>query len=304
MPWGPCPRATTGCCACWACRPTSRPACNLTLAATQPHDFQLESQLYLALIRESYYKQPAEAERLTARLAAEQPDNLLFAYVRMSVAKRQHHADAALAAYRARPAGPGYLPVPYLHHMAADLLLYRGDYAASERENLAFLHESRGQHYRKDAAFKLYLAAWLGGQPAAAMARYRALINQPGPADVEEDTYAQHYYDEARALIGQFDVGLIPHLDNEMTRSMNPLKAFVYCSLGVPIVSTPVANIGEMAEFITIADGLEEFLRAIEGALGTGRQVLDADRLRPHSWDDRVERVLALVDDVVDARPA
>ena len=173
---------------------------NLGMAAGQPGDFQLESQLLQALIRESYYKQPAEAERLTARLLAEQPDNLLFAYVRMSVEKRQHHADAALAAYRARPVGPGYLPVPYLHHMAADLLLYRGDYANSERENLAFLHESRGLHYRKDAAFKLYLAAWLGGQPAAALARYRALINQPGPADVEEDTYAQHYYDEARAL--------------------------------------------------------------------------------------------------------
>jgi hypothetical protein len=173
---------------------------NLGMAASQPGDFQLESQLLQALIRESYYKQPAEAERLTARLIAGQPDNLLFAYVRMSVEKRQHHADAALAAYRARPTGPDYLPVPYLHHMAADLLLYRGDYAASERENLTFLHESHGQHYRKDAAFKLYLAAWLGGQPAAVMARYRALINQPGPADVEEDTYAQHYYDEARAL--------------------------------------------------------------------------------------------------------
>ena len=173
---------------------------NLGVAASQPGDFQTESQLLQALIRESYYKQPAEAERLTTRLTAEQPDNLLFAYVRMSVAKRQHNADAALAAYRARPTGPGYLPVPYLHHMAGDLLLYRGDYAASERENLAFLQESRGQHYRKDAAFKLYLAAWLGGQPAAAMVRYRTLINEPGPADVEEDIYAQHYYDEARTL--------------------------------------------------------------------------------------------------------
>ena len=173
---------------------------NLGIAASQPGDFQLESQLFQALIQESYYKQPAEAERLTAHLLAEQPDNLLFAYVRMSVEKRQHHTDAALAAYRNRPTGPAYLPVPYLHHMAADLLLYRGDYAASERENLAFLHESRGPHYRKDAAFKLYLTAWLGGQPAATMARYRALINQPGPADVEEDTYAQHYYDEARGL--------------------------------------------------------------------------------------------------------
>ncbi|MDQ2769018.1 MAG: DUF3808 domain-containing protein [Bacteroidota bacterium] len=173
---------------------------NLTLAATQPHDFQLESQLYLALIRESYYKQPTEALRLTERLTAEQPDNLLFAYLRLSTEKRQHQAEAALAAFRIRPTGSAYLPTPYLHHLAADLLLYRGDYAASERENLTFLREFRGQHYRKDAAFKLYLAAWLGGQPAAVVAHYRALINQPGPADTEEDAYAQHYYYEATAL--------------------------------------------------------------------------------------------------------
>ena len=84
--------------------------------------------------------------------------------------------------------------------MAADLLLYQGDYAGSERENLLFLREYRGQHYRKDAAFKLYLAAWLGGQPVAATARSREQINLPGPTDVEEDNYAQHYYHEAVGL--------------------------------------------------------------------------------------------------------
>ncbi|WP_210515706.1 tetratricopeptide repeat protein [Hymenobacter terricola] len=173
---------------------------NLALAASQPSDFQIESQLYLTLIREGYYKKPDEALHLIERLSAQQPDNLLFTYLLISVNKRQHRGDAALAAYRARPTGSGYLPVPYLHHMAADLLLFRGDYAASEHENLAFLREFMGQHYRKDAAFKLYLAAWLGGQPPAAMARYRAQINQPGPSDVEEDNYAQHYYEEAKAL--------------------------------------------------------------------------------------------------------
>ena len=173
---------------------------NLALAAGQPHDFQTESQLYLALIREGYYKKPDEALRLMDRLHAQEPDNLLFSYLLISTNKRQHRGDAALAAYRARPTGPGYLPVAYLHHMAADLLLYQGDYAGSERENLAFLREYRGRHYRKDAAFKLYLTAWLGGQPAAVAARYREQINQPGPTDVEEDTYAQHYYHEAQAL--------------------------------------------------------------------------------------------------------
>ena len=172
---------------------------NLALAAAQPGDFQAESQIYLALIREGYYKQPEPALRLAERLHAQQPDNLLFAYLLTSVLKRQHRGEAALAAYRARPTGPGYLPVAYLHHMAADLLLYRGDYAESERENLAFLREYRGQHYRKDTAFKLSLAAGLSGQPAAA-ACYREQINLPGPTDVEEDNYAQHYYHEARAL--------------------------------------------------------------------------------------------------------
>jgi hypothetical protein len=110
---------------------------NMTLAAGQAHDFQVESQIYLALVRESYYKQPTEALRLAERLREQQPDNLLFSYLVISLNKRQHHAEAALAAYRNRPAGPAYLPVAYLHHMAADLLLYQGNYAASERENLA-----------------------------------------------------------------------------------------------------------------------------------------------------------------------
>jgi hypothetical protein len=173
---------------------------HLSQAATQPSDFQTESQIYLAMIREGYYKKPDEALRLVERLVSQQPDNLLFAYLLISTNKRQHHGDAALTAYRTRPTGPAYLPIPYLHHMAADLLLYQGDYTDSERENLAFLRDYKGQHYRKDAAFKLYLAAWLGGQPAATVARYREMINRPGPADVEEDTYAQHYYHEAVAL--------------------------------------------------------------------------------------------------------
>ena len=173
---------------------------NLTLAATQAHDFQTESRIYLALIREGYYKQPAEALRLAQQLLVEQPDNLLFSYLCVSLHKRQHHADAALAAYRARPTGPGYLPLAYLDHMVADLLLYQGEYAASERRNLAFLAGYRGRHYRKDAAFKLYLAALLGGQPAALVARYRQQINEAGPTDIEEDNYAQHFYHDALPL--------------------------------------------------------------------------------------------------------
>lgn len=111
-------------------------------------------------------------------------------------------------------------------------------------------------------------------------------------------------YDEARSIISHFDVALIPHVDNDMTRSMNPLKAYVYVSLGIPIVSTSVAGLDELAEFITTAEGPDEFTTAIETALECGRQVPDSDTLVPHSWEARVAQVLDLIDEVVTARPA
>jgi len=106
-------------------------------------------------------------------------------------------------------------------------------------------------------------------------------------------------YEEAQAIIRHFDVALIPHLDNKMSRSMNPLKAYVYCSLGVPIVSSPVANLDQLAEFITFADGPDEFIKAIEAALRADRRSPDRDALLPHSWDVRVEQVVGLIDETV-----
>lgn len=173
---------------------------NLGRAAVQPHDFQTESQILLALIREAYYKKGDESLALTSRLASEQPDNLLYSYLIISLNKRQHHGEEALAAYHARPTGPAYLPLAYLHHMVADLLLYRGDYVGSTAENEQFLRDYRGEYYRKDAAFKLYLAAWLGGAPAATAERYRQQINLTGPLTLEEDAYAQRFYHDAQLL--------------------------------------------------------------------------------------------------------
>ncbi len=104
-------------------------------------------------------------------------------------------------------------------------------------------------------------------------------------------------YEEAKRFIRYFDVALIPHLDNEMTRSMNPLKAFVYCAEGVPVVSTPIANMYELGDLITVAKGVDGFIDAIEDALAAERQELDVDALAPHTWERRVEQVMRLIDE-------
>jgi glycosyltransferase involved in cell wall biosynthesis len=109
-------------------------------------------------------------------------------------------------------------------------------------------------------------------------------------------------YERAQEIISHFDVALIPHLDNEMSRSMNPLKAYVYCSLGVPIVSSPVANLNQLSAFISVANNTDEFIAAIEASLRAGKAAPDRDALYPHSWNVRIERALELLDRAVERR--
>ena len=101
---------------------------------------------------------------------------------------------------------------------------------------------------------------------------------------------------EARRLMAGFDVALIPHLDNEMTQAMNPLKAFVYAGVGVPVISTPIANLGELEGLITVADGVDGFLGAIESHLTRPRPPVDRARLEPHTWKARTAAVFRLLD--------
>jgi glycosyltransferase involved in cell wall biosynthesis len=103
-------------------------------------------------------------------------------------------------------------------------------------------------------------------------------------------------YRNVRAFLHHVDVAIIPHLDNDMTRSMNPLKAFVYASAGVPAVSTPIANLVDLGDLLTTASGTDAFLAAIEAHLARPRPTVDLELLREHSWRQRVERVFELID--------
>jgi len=104
-------------------------------------------------------------------------------------------------------------------------------------------------------------------------------------------------YAEVQRYVRAFDVGIVPHLDDAMTRSMNPLKAYLFCSLGIPVVSTPIANLDDLAGLLTVAGTPDGFVAAVEAALTAPRPPDAArERLRAHSWETRVSGVLDLVD--------
>ncbi len=107
-------------------------------------------------------------------------------------------------------------------------------------------------------------------------------------------------YDRVLEYIRSFDVAIIPHLDNRMTRSMNPLKLFVYCSLDVPVVATKIGNLGDLRDLVHLAGTHGEFIRKIENILaGTVHKMSSTERMKillENSWERRVERIVAILD--------
>lgn len=97
----------------------------------------------------------------------------------------------------------------------------------------------------------------------------------------------------ARSIAAHFDVAIIPHVVNEMTAFMNPLKAYVYVGLGLPVVSTPIPNLPQ-SDMIRTAGSAESFVEAIQEALRDGQRNLEqtAAQLQGELWPDRVDSLL------------
>lgn len=103
-------------------------------------------------------------------------------------------------------------------------------------------------------------------------------------------------YDEALSFIKHFDVAIIPHLNNKLTKNMNPLKLYVYFSAGVPIVSTEIANIEEFSGSISVANNPQDFVKCIQQALEHKNTYINHDTrnslLQKIDWQSRVENIL------------
>ena len=103
-------------------------------------------------------------------------------------------------------------------------------------------------------------------------------------------------YEQALGYIKNFDVAIMPHAHNEISENMNPLKLYVYFALGVPIVTTEVANIGDIAPMAAVVQNAEGFIDAVQQALaGNCTRTEPAIRqalLQKVSWRTRVRDAL------------
>jgi GT2 family glycosyltransferase len=100
-------------------------------------------------------------------------------------------------------------------------------------------------------------------------------------------------YGELPSLAAGFDVGLIPFRRTPLTEATDPVKLYEMLALGIDVVATPLPEIARHCEVVHLAEGVDEFLDAIETALD---RIGDEDRIRrrreiarANTWEERTD---------------
>ncbi len=103
---------------------------------------------------------------------------------------------------------------------------------------------------------------------------------------------------EALAYMREFNVAIIPHLQNEFNRHTNPLKLYEYLSLGKPVVTTSLLGLEEFSSFVHVGPTPAQFNHEVLTALGETSQadvVKRQEFVKAHTWTIRVDTMLKQV---------
>jgi UDP-galactopyranose mutase len=117
-------------------------------------------------------------------------------------------------------------------------------------------------------------------------------------------------YQELPGYLAGWDVGIMPFAMNEATRFISPTKTPEYLVAGLPVVSTPVADVVEpygTQGLVEIAGDPAAFVEAVERALVADRRELTerADRfLALDTWDATWRAMDDLITSAVASRTA
>ncbi|CAB3776358.1 hypothetical protein LMG28688_00216 [Paraburkholderia caffeinitolerans] len=104
-------------------------------------------------------------------------------------------------------------------------------------------------------------------------------------------------YEQLPSYLRGMQVGMLPTLLNDYTRSMFPMKYYEYLAAGLPVVSTPLAFTADVTQGLEIGGSAQEFAAAIERQLSRGR--LSADEANcyvgENTWDARTAKMLEYI---------
>lgn len=101
---------------------------------------------------------------------------------------------------------------------------------------------------------------------------------------------------EAARLMGAADVCLVPHVRNDLTVAMSPLKLYEYLSAGRPVASVDLPPIRAVEGRVALAPAGGDLVPAVEQALAMG-PASESERLAfvaDNSWNRRFDALLEI----------
>lgn len=176
-------------------------------------------------------------------------------------------------------------------------------------DQAGLLHPRLGFHGVVDERMDLDLLAAIADRRPAWQVVIVGPVAKLDPASLPQRRnlhwLGQKPYASLPNYLSGWDVGLMPFALNEATRYISPTKTSEFLAAGVPVVSTPVADV--MHDWghdglVEIACGVDETVTAIERLLTRPKQAWLArvdQRLRGMSWDATWARMQSLMQDAV-----
>jgi glycosyltransferase involved in cell wall biosynthesis len=127
----------------------------------------------------------------------------------------------------------------------------------------------------------------LVGKVQADVERFRAIENM--------HFLGQRPHAELPRYSRGFDVAVIPHKVNELTKNMNPIKLREYLAAGLPVVSSPLPEVRVYEPEVRLAEGVEEWIARIEEAIADRGPEADHRRSSLVAGEDWSVRVATIV---------
>jgi glycosyltransferase involved in cell wall biosynthesis len=138
---------------------------------------------------------------------------------------------------------------------------------------------------RRRPSWRFYLIGY-GGSPEAVEL----------PANVE--LLGKQPQEDLAAFAANWDAALIPFKPDRLAAGADPIKAYEYLAMGLPVVTTGVYPPPGGEAFVTRAEGVEELLAAVERAAAAGGPEAAAARrafAAGCTWDHRIEVMLGSI---------
>ncbi len=106
-------------------------------------------------------------------------------------------------------------------------------------------------------------------------------------------------YEKIPTYGSDFDISIMPYIDNDWTRWINPIKLKEYLLLGHEIVAARFGEADYYADYIHIGKTHEEFIAHLDGVLAGKKAPGDRDALLAKAdWEDRTVELIAVLDEI------